>query len=80
LFQIRVRSGSSRRQLPIHRSMIEFIRGAWTAARGWSAEDDGDVTMRLEVVPPLSPAIAWIEVLAAGQSVQARATLPLRWQ
>jgi hypothetical protein len=27
-FQIRVRSSSSRRQLPIHRSMIEFIRGA----------------------------------------------------
>ena len=25
-FQIRVRSNSSRRQLPIHRSMIEFIR------------------------------------------------------
>ncbi len=34
------------------------------------------MTMRLEVVPPLSPATAWIEVLAAGQSVQARATLP----
>jgi len=50
------------------------------AARGWSAEDDSDMTMRLEVVPPLSPATAWIEVLAAGQSVQARATLPLRWQ
>jgi hypothetical protein len=27
-FQIRVRSISSRRQLPIHHSMIEFIRGA----------------------------------------------------
>jgi NAD(P)-dependent dehydrogenase (short-subunit alcohol dehydrogenase family) len=54
--------------------------GRWhatrAAARGWSAEDDSDMTMRLEVVPPLSPATAWIEVLAAGQSVQARATLP----
>jgi hypothetical protein len=27
-FQIKVRSSSSRRQLPIQRSMIEFIRGA----------------------------------------------------
>ena len=58
--------------------------GRWhatrAAARGWSAEDDSDMTMRLEVVPPLSAATAWIEVLAAGQSVQARATLPLRWQ
>jgi hypothetical protein len=54
--------------------------GRWhamrAAARGWSAEDDSDMRMRLEVVPPLSPATAGIEVLAAGQSVQARATLP----
>ena len=54
--------------------------GRWhatrAAARGWSAEDDSDMTMRLEVVPPLSPATAWIEVPAAGQTVQARATLP----
>jgi hypothetical protein len=26
-------SSSPRRQLPIHRFMIEFIRGAWTAER-----------------------------------------------
>lgn len=51
-----------------------------TAARGWSAEDHHDMTLRLQVVPPLSRATAWIEVLAAGQSAQARATLPLRWQ
>ena len=38
------------------------------------------MTLRLEVVPPLSPATTWIEVFAAGQSVQAGATLPLRWQ
>jgi hypothetical protein len=60
--------------------------GRWhatrAAARGWSveAEDDSDMTMRLEVVPPLSPATTGIEVLAAGQSAHARATLPLRWQ
>ena len=32
-FHTRVRSSSSRRQLPIHRSMTEFIRGAWMAER-----------------------------------------------
>jgi hypothetical protein len=58
--------------------------GRWhatrAATRGWSAEDDSDMTMRLEVVPPLSRATAWIEVLATGRSAEARATLPLRWQ
>jgi hypothetical protein len=32
-FQIKVRSSSSRRHLPIQRSMTEFIRGAWMAER-----------------------------------------------
>ena len=50
------------------------------SARGWSAEDDSDVTMRLEVVPPLSQATAWIEALAAGQSAHAHVTMPVRWQ
>ena len=63
---------------------VRDSRGRWHAtratARGWSAEDDSDMTMRLEVVPPLSRATAWIEVLAAGHSAEARATLPLRWQ
>jgi hypothetical protein len=58
--------------------------GRWHAtratARGWSAEDPRDMTLRLEMVPPLSHATAWIEVLAAGQSSQAHATLPLHWQ
>ena len=69
--------------LPL-RIWVRDSGGRWhatrAAARGWSAEDDSDMTMRLEVVPPLSPATIWIEVLAAGQSVQARATLPLHWQ
>jgi Sigma-70, region 4 len=58
--------------------------GRWhatrAAARRWSAEDDSDMMMRLEVVPPLSPATAWIDVLASGQAAEACATLPLRWQ
>ena len=66
------------------RIWIRDCSGQWhatrAARRGWSAEDDSQMTMRLEVVPPLSRATAWIEMLAAGQSAQARATLPLRWQ
>jgi hypothetical protein len=58
--------------------------GQWHAtratARGWSAEDDREMTLRLQVVPPLSRATTWIEVLAAGPSAQARAALPVRWQ
>jgi hypothetical protein len=32
------------------------------------------------VLPPLSRGTAWIEVLATGQSAQARAVVPLRWE
>ena len=66
------------------RIWVRDSRGRWHAtratARRWSAEDDREMTLRLEVVPPLSRAITWIEILAAGQSAQARTTLPLRWQ
>jgi hypothetical protein len=53
----------------------------WHATRiiGRSGMDDG-VALRVEVVPPLSRATAWIEVLAAGQSAEVRAILPLRWE
>jgi hypothetical protein len=55
--------------------------GRWHATRtGWNAEDDGEVMMHLELVPPLRRATTWIEMLAAGQSGQIRATLPLRWR
>ncbi len=55
--------------------------GRWhaTRARGWAGADHTEVTMRLQVLPPLSRP-AWIDVLAAGQSAEARITLPLRWQ
>jgi hypothetical protein len=41
---------------------------------------EGDITMHLQVVPPLSYRTAWIEVLLAGQPAEVHATLPLRWQ
>ena len=56
--------------------------GRWHATRviGWNENDDGEMTMRLEVVPPLSHAAAWVDVLAAGSSAEARVTLPVRWR
>ncbi|HEV3288184.1 MAG TPA: hypothetical protein VG123_04250 [Streptosporangiaceae bacterium] len=67
-----------------YRWPVTWIRdsgGRWhtTRIRGRSEMND-QVGLRLEVIPPLSRATAWIEVLAAGHSAQARATLPLRWQ
>ena len=55
--------------------------GRWhtTRTRGRSGMN-GEVALRLEVIPPLTGATAWIEVYAAGRSAQARATLPLRWE
>jgi DNA-binding CsgD family transcriptional regulator len=55
--------------------------GHWHATRtvGRSRMDDG-VALRVEVVPPLSRAAAWIELVATGPSDEVRAALPLRWQ
>jgi hypothetical protein len=56
--------------------------GRWhaTRAHGWAGADSSEATMRLQVLPPLSRAAAWIDVLAAGPSAEVRVTLPLRWQ
>jgi hypothetical protein len=63
------------------RIWVRDSAGRWHATRtGWSAKDNGGVMMRLELVPPLSRATTWIEMLAAGQSGQIHATLPLRWR
>jgi hypothetical protein len=40
----------------------------------------GEVALRVEVVPALSRANAWIELFAVGQSAEVRATLPLHWE
>ena len=50
-----------------------------TRTSGRSGQN-GEMALRLEIVPALSSKTAWIQVLAAGQSAQARARLPLRWQ
>ena len=55
--------------------------GRWHATRtlGRSGRDD-EVALRVEVVPSLSRATAWIELLAAGPSAELRATVPLHWE
>ena len=55
--------------------------GRWHATRtSGQSGMDGEIALRLEIVPPLSRATTWIEVRATGQSAQARARLPLHWQ
>jgi Sigma-70, region 4 len=41
---------------------------------------NGEVALRVQVVPPLSQGTAWIELLATGQSAEIRATVPLHWE
>jgi hypothetical protein len=54
--------------------------GHWHVTRsgGGGSELDGELTMRLKVVPPLSRP-DWIEVVVCGRSGEMRVTVPLRW-
>jgi hypothetical protein len=55
--------------------------GWWHATRtGGSADEDREITMDVQVMPPLSRDTDWIEVIASGRSAQAHAILPVRWQ
>ena len=55
--------------------------GRWHATRtSGQSGMDGEIALRLEIVPPLSRATTSITVQAIGRSAQARARLPLRWQ
>ena len=57
--------------------------GRWHAARpaSWHRGEakNGECTMRLRLVPPLTRATPWAEIMAGGQSAEVRATVPLRW-
>ena len=54
--------------------------GRWHAGRpDRRHRTDRECKIRLQLVPPLTRPTAWIEVLAAGQSAEVRARLPLRW-
>jgi hypothetical protein len=55
--------------------------GGWHATgTGGSADEDGEVSMDVLMVPPLGRETDRIEVVASGRSAQARAILPVRWQ
>jgi hypothetical protein len=55
--------------------------GWWHAtSTGGSADEDREITMDMQVMPPLSRDADWIEVIASGRSAQARVVLPVRWQ
>ena len=55
--------------------------GRWHTTRtSGQSGMNGEIALRLEIVPPLSRATTTIEIRATGQSAQARARLPLRWQ
>jgi hypothetical protein len=41
---------------------------------------NGEVVLWLRIWPPLDRSTTWIEVVATGQSAQARVTLPLYWK
>jgi hypothetical protein len=41
---------------------------------------NGEAMVWLQIWPPLDRGTTWIDVVATGQSAQARATLPLRWR
>ena len=55
--------------------------GRWhTTRRSVSGSStNGELSSRLEVIPPLNRG-SWIEVLAAGNSAEIKASLPLRWR
>jgi hypothetical protein len=57
--------------------------GRWHAARPARSSplrDTDDFMLWLRVVPPLHHGTQWIDVVAAGPSVEVRARLPLSWQ
>ena len=41
---------------------------------------NGEAALWMRIWPPLDRGTIWIDVVATGQSAQARATLPLRWK
>ena len=41
---------------------------------------NGEIVLWLRIRPPLDRSTTWIDVVATGQSAEARATLPLRWK
>lgn len=73
--------GRGVRPLPV--LWIRDSSGRWhtTRTNGFSRlGDTGEAVLWLAIVPPLDRGTAWLDVVAAGQSAEVRARLPLRWK
>jgi hypothetical protein len=73
--------GRGVRPLPV--LWIRDGSGRWhtTRTNGFSRlGDTGEAVLWLAIVPPLDRGTAWLDVVAAGQSAEVRARLPLHWR
>ena len=67
---------------PLPTFWIRDSAGRWHATRDYAPRplgDNGEITLELAIAPPLEAGTPWIDVVAAGQSAQVRARLPVRW-
>jgi hypothetical protein len=68
---------------PLPTLWIRDNTGRWHATRTWGPRplgDHGEITLELEIAPPLEAITQWIDVVAAGQSAEVRARLPISWK
>ena len=68
---------------PLPTLWIRDNAGRWHATRDYAPRplgDEGEVTLELAIAPPLEAATPWIDLVAAGQSAEVRARLPLSWK
>ncbi len=68
---------------PLPALWIRDSAGRWHATRSWGLRPlggNGEVTLELAIAPPLEAGTQWIDVVAAGQSAEVRARLPLQWK
>jgi len=68
---------------PLPALWIRDNTGRWHATRDYAPRplgDSGEVTLELAIAPPLEAGTPWIDVVAAGQSAEVRARLPLSWK
>jgi hypothetical protein len=73
----------SRGVRPLPLLWIRDSSGRWHTTRMTGSNlsrDTGEALLWLEIVPSLDRGTAWIEVIAAGQSAEARARLPIGWK
>ena len=67
---------------PLPALWVRDSAGRWHATRDYASglpRDKGEVTLELAITPPLEAGTRWIDIVAAGQSAQVRARLPVRW-